>query len=821
MKKVSIPLFAGGAAQRWRTFSGVFTTVFTSVFASMFVSVGVQAATITVNSVADDVFINAAGLTFSDAAYTVPVSPAYCTLRMAISSANRDAITGGCIAGSASDTIAFSVPANSTITVAQVAMDTAPITFVPPATWLLFSTGNVSINGPGSALLTINGGGLGTAPIGLRTLVVSDNNGPNDAPATITGVSLKEGRSVGVSGGCVFSRESLTLTDVRFEGCEAVGAAPTSSVGGGALSMGITGAGDARPNATLSNVKFVGNRAVHGFAVAANPSCCGAASFGGGTLLMGSVNIADSQFIGNVGESIGALRIANGISAMLTNTQFISNAATAGNSGGFAIFNMSGPVTMTGGGAVGNSATGRRGGGSIITVGSAVSSGDAVTISDWSFIGNVAGADIGGLDILTDTFDVSGNCQFLQLRNVSMSNVYFEKNVAKQSRAGLRVGCSGNLALSNADFLGNEVVGDATAASGGNSAAQLHDLAAVTLSNLSITGNKTFAGTPNGGYGIFGVFGAATYPLTHSLSASNIRVRDNWAEKGFPGLWFQARGTGRSYEITNSSFTGNTSPFAPYGLFFETVGNYTVRNSTFSGNYSTGSGGTALGFNTLAPSGTVQALFENITSARNGGNSPAFDVAAFGGGPYSATITVRNSILGQYQYGIGPGPNFSTAAGLSYSFSNTIIENGGGVPAGICGTNGVLCGVDAKLEGLNYNGGPPGTFTHALRPGSPALDAGVAVAATTDQRGAPFARVIGSAVDIGAFESIALAAVAPCTLDMDGDNQVAPTKEGLVLIRAMLGFSSANAVIGTAISQSQWNATRNNLNANCGTNFAP
>ncbi|MEO7254248.1 MAG: hypothetical protein ABIZ64_08420, partial [Casimicrobium sp.] len=288
-----------------------------SIVASMFVAVAAQAASIVVNSIADDVFINAAGGTFSDAAYTVSVSPGYCTLRMAISSANRDAATGGCSAGSGSDTITFSVPANSTITIAQVAMEPSPLPLVPPAAWLLYSTGNVVITGPGSALLTINGGGLGATAIGQRALIVSNGDVTTDAPATITGVSFKEGRQLGGGGGCVFSRESLTLTDVRFEGCEAVGSA-TSTVGGGALAMNVVGATDARPNATLSNVKFIGNRAVHG--ANASNSCCGAASFGNGTAFVGSVTIADSQFIANVGESVGALRIQNGGSATITNT---------------------------------------------------------------------------------------------------------------------------------------------------------------------------------------------------------------------------------------------------------------------------------------------------------------------------------------------------------------------------------------------------------------------------------------------------------------------------------------------------------------------
>ena len=215
-------------------------------------------------------------------------------------------------------------------------------------------------------------------------------------------------------------------------------------------------------------------------------------------------------------------------------------------------------------------------------------------------------------------------------------------------------------------------------------------------------------------------------------------------------------------------------------------------------------------------------LLENVTSARNGRNSPAFEVASYGGSVYSANTVVRNSILGQYQFGTGPAAlNYNTTAGLTYSFVNSIVEAPGAFPAGICGANGVLCGVDAKLESLNYNSGNAGTFTLALRPGSPALDAGVAVAATTDQRGTGFPRVVGSAVDIGAFESVALATVLPCKLDMDNDSLVLANKEGLVLLRSMLGFSGAAVVAGTGITQGQWDTARNNLNANCGTSLAP
>ena len=67
MKLMHIPLFERSALPAWLAVAVIAT------------SFAAQAATITVNSVADDVFINAAGLTFSDAAYTVPVAPAYCT----------------------------------------------------------------------------------------------------------------------------------------------------------------------------------------------------------------------------------------------------------------------------------------------------------------------------------------------------------------------------------------------------------------------------------------------------------------------------------------------------------------------------------------------------------------------------------------------------------------------------------------------------------------------------------------------------------------------------------------------------------------------
>ena len=90
------------------------------------------------------------------------------------------------------------------------------------------------------------------------------------------------------------------------------------------------------------------------------------------------------------------------------------------------------------------------------------------------------------------------------------------------------------------------------------------------------------------------------------------------------------------------------------------------------------------------------------------------------------------------------------------------------------------------------------------------------LASLPTRRGA--ARTQGSATDIGAYETLA-GSSAQCKLDMDGDNAVLTMKEGLVLLRSMLGFSSDAATANTGIPQAQWDTARVNLNANCGTSL--
>ena len=80
-----------------------------------------------------------------------------------------------------------------------------------------------------------------------------------------------------------------------------------------------------------------------------------------------------------------------------------------------------------------------------------------------------------------------------------------------------------------------------------------------------------------------------------------------------------------------------------------------------------------------------------------------------------------------------------------------------------CGFNatGDQPNTDPLLGPLADNGGD--TLTHALLPGSPAIDAGVCIAEiTTDQRGV--ARPQGTTCDIGAYEYVGYEVYLPLVL---------------------------------------------------------
>ena len=87
-----------------------------------------------------------------------------------------------------------------------------------------------------------------------------------------------------------------------------------------------------------------------------------------------------------------------------------------------------------------------------------------------------------------------------------------------------------------------------------------------------------------------------------------------------------------------------------------------------------------------------------------------------------------------------------TVTSLGYNLAS---DNGGGVLTG----PGDQINTDPMLGPLQDNGGP--TFTHALLPGSPAINAGnpnFTPPPSFDQRGPGYPRVVNGRIDIGSFE---------------------------------------------------------------------
>jgi predicted outer membrane repeat protein len=171
--------------------------------------------------------------------------------------------------------------------------------------------------------------------------------------------------------------------------------------------------------------------------------------------------------------------------------------------------------------------------------------------------------------------------------------------------------------------------------------------------------------------------------------------------------------------------------------------------STFSGNTAGGGGG---GIGSFGASITItNSTFSGNTALNNSGGGISADI-----------LTVTNStIASNTSNTIGGG----ISSGSTTTLKNTIIANNQGSDCfgaitsqgynlasdGTCNLTAStdLPTTEPMLGPLQDNGGP--TFTQALLPGSPAIDAGGdCPPPPTDQRGV--SRPQGTACDIGAFE---------------------------------------------------------------------
>ncbi|HTK74016.1 MAG TPA: right-handed parallel beta-helix repeat-containing protein, partial [Gemmataceae bacterium] len=272
--------------------------------------------------------------------------------------------------------------------------------------------------------------------------------------------------------------------------------------------------------------------------------------------------------------------------------------------------------------------------------------------------------------------------------------------------------------------------------SGGGGGLSVHDAASVTVQDSVITGNISLSPP---GAGIYMHAGALT--VRNSTVSGNTANLDSSIAGG--GI-VAAFGT---LLVENSTISGNIATNRIGGesdgggvLVAGGIGNWTIRNSTIAGNTAGSRGG---GIAVETGSGSSPLVIQNCTIAGNKANGIFNGQGGGGIARLGGPVSIASTIVANNNAG-------TTALDVlgSITANNSLIQNSAG--ATISGSNNILA-MDPKLGPLQYNGGP--TFTMALLPGSPAIDAGSNPAGlATDQRGAGFARVSGPQADIGAFE---------------------------------------------------------------------
>jgi CSLREA domain-containing protein len=262
-----------------------------------------------------------------------------------------------------------------------------------------------------------------------------------------------------------------------------------------------------------------------------------------------------------------------------------------------------------------------------------------------------------------------------------------------------------------------------------------------TLSNLYIADNTSGGGVRNEGS-----------TLAH-LTLSNSTVAGNAAASG--GGILNA-GVGAVVDIYNTSIETNTASEAGGGVFnngMMTVssstlsrnqarsgggidhfgGHLTLTNDTLSGNAASDNGG---GLYNRGP-----AILTHVTLSNNTANGPDTGGNIFND---TAQIALQSTIVAN-----------SEADGNCFNSDGLVTSSGHNLDSGsTCGfgSPGDLTVTDPLLAPLHGNGGQ--TLTHALLPGSPAIDrADRLQCPPMDQRGV--SRPQGSSCDIGAYEAAA------------------------------------------------------------------
>jgi len=487
---------------------------------------------------------------------------------------------------------------------------------------------------------------------------------------------------------------------------------------------------------------------------------------------IGTVTIERVRFADNVSTGGGAVAQVDG-ALTITDSAFERNFAS-GIDGGGVLLAGSGALAVTGSTFTGNGALGGDGG----AIDAMTSGSVTVTNSTFSnnFADNVGGLLAGGssaFSIAGSTFDgnqatgTGGGFYYAGPGNAVLTDTKALGNFSS-SIGGGALSCSGTVQVSGSEFSDNVTL----AGNGGGLFAA--GAAGTTIQNTVFRRNS---GGPGPGGGLFSTAGTGTITLT------DVEASDNSGTAG--GGMFLAVPT---VTLTRVQALRNGSGSGPGGGIFlvpSTLG--TIADSTVDGNIAGGAGG-----GLFAGSPTVTITNSTISNNRAAGPASGggifFGVTAStvtnvtfsgnvcdtsGGGAYAAgAVTMRNvtfadnvAPMGSALFNGGTatlgssiivGSAVSHCAGAAMTSGDFNIDSNG--TCGLAGGND-RNNVDPQLGPLADNGGP--TFTQLPAATSPAIDAGnPAGCPATDQRGETRptdGNGDGSAIcDVGAVEFLDL-----------------------------------------------------------------
>jgi CSLREA domain-containing protein len=637
------------------------------------------------------------------------------------------------------------------------------------------------ISGNAGGVTEGRGGGLylGTSrsSIANQRLEIIDSEISNNSARNGGG-----GASVALTGG------SILITGSKFSSNSLTG---TSAFGG---ALQLTGSSSNSPTTVLVDNTTIDHNTNTGN--------------GGGILIQGcEVTINNSTISNNTSNAMGGgIHITTSRPFVLTNSTISGNTAKTNGGGIWAQISLTSMLLSNNtiaGNSVTNTTGDNRGGGmyvSLRTMTSATIAGTAfrentagsggglyavlltnsapLKVDHSTFVANKAttpaslggglfvGGTIGNVEIRDSAFehnesqgiDGRGGGVYL-MRPSTISGSKIVSNVSGRYGGGVFITNGATAQITTSEISNNSAIN--TKGFGGG----IYNLASLTITDSKVNGNTA---TMNGG----GIFTTSTGGPILRLERS--RVEGNSAALDGGGVMVQStfvvlvattiagNSSGRdggglwlldiqSATIDSSTINNNTAARDGGGVLAR--GSATFNNSTLSQNYAKGDGGGiwAMGNQTIAHS----TVYQNRADQAGGGVFVAAN-----------TATIRNSIIASNTGPLGRDLSGLLGAMLDVRYSLIGSNQGSGLtpsPTNAPDANGNFIGgtttmFSPSLEPLASNGGP--TMTHAPMPGSRVINAGDPAAVPGavgvpqfDQRGQPFARVVGGRIDMGAVES--------------------------------------------------------------------